>query len=222
MYEYTGPLFGLPTPSSVRMPYNVRSVVVVTPPAGEPVTVDLARKQLRLISTDDDELLALQIAAARVIVEAAANRALVRQTWRVTYDRFETPLRLPGGDVAAVHSVTYLDSDGVRQTLDPALYAADAESVPGRVAHAPHKPWPCTQAVPGAVSVTYDVGAEPAMVGNPPEPDYGANVHPALRAAVLMLVADLYENSESTMTTGVAIENPAFDRLISLAKVVTI
>jgi len=222
MYQFIGPLFGLPTPSSVRMPYNVRSVVLVTPPAGEPVTIELARKQLRSIGTDDDDLLALQIAAARVTVESAANRALVRQTWRVTYDRFESPLRLPGGDVAAVHSVTYLDTDGVRQTLDPALYAADTDSVPGRVAHAPRKPWPCTQGVPGAVSVTYDVGAAPAMDGDPATPDYGANVHPALRAAVLMLVADLYENSESTMTTGVAIENPAFDRLISLAKVVTL
>lgn len=222
MYQYTGPLFGLPTPSSVRMPYNVRSVVVVAPPAGEPVTVDLARKQLRLISTDDDELVALQIAAARVTVEAAANRALVRQTWRVTYDRFETPLRLPGGEVAAVHSVEYLDADGARHTLDPAAYAVDLDSVPGRVAAVPCKPWPCTQAVPGAVSVTYDVGAAPFDTGDPDAPDYGKNVHPALRNAVLMLVADLYENSESTMTTGVAIENPAFDRLISLAKVVTL
>lgn len=213
MYEFE--TLGLPYPTSVKRAYNVRSISVVTPPAGKPLDVATAKLQSRIIDSLEDSLVAIYLDAAQAIVEAQVGRPLVQQTWRVQFDRFEPALKLPGGPVSAVNSVSYIDESGTEQTLDTTQYSPDIKSVPARIAPPPsgafpfHQYWPWHAAVPGAVAVEYVVGYPPTAGASP---DYGANVPAPLKAAVLLLAADLYANREAG---GAAIvENPAVDRLL--------
>lgn len=213
MFEFE--TLGLPYPTSVKRAYNVRSITVIKPPAGQPLDVATAKLQSRVIDTLEDSLTAIYLASAQAIVEAEIGRPLVQQTWRAQFDRFEPCLKLPGGPVTAVNSVSYIDEAGTVQTLDPSEYVADIKSVPARIAPPPNDSfpyrqyWPWHAVVPGAVAVEYVVGYAPTT-GTPP--DYGANVPAPLKAAVLLLAADLYANREAG--GAVIVENPAVDRLL--------
>ena len=63
------------------------AVSVVTPPAHEPVSVELARLQARVDNLADDALIAIYIAAARTWAEQYLGRALVAQQllWTLSY-----------------------------------------------------------------------------------------------------------------------------------------
>ena len=52
---------------------------VITPPATEPITVDLARRHCRIDADYDDDLIAMYIEGARLEAEAYLNRALFTQ-----------------------------------------------------------------------------------------------------------------------------------------------
>ncbi len=209
---------GLPYPTSVRRPYNVRSISVVTPPAGTPLDVATAKLQSRVIDGLEDSLIQMYLDAAQALVEAEIGRPLVQQTWRVQFDRFEPFLRLPGGPVSAVNAVSYIDESGTEQTLTPTTdYVADIKSVPARIAPPPtgafpyHAYWPWHAVVPGAVAVEYIVGYAPTA---DTPPDYGVNVPAPLKAAILLLAADLYANREAGVPSG-SIENPTVNRLLA-------
>src|SRR6266581_3064757 len=121
------------------------SLVVVAPPAAEPVTLDEAKLHLRIIGTDDDAYITGLITLSRQFVEKEQNRAFISQTLRQTCDSFPDlpnatlkffiptysvesylaravslmsgPLRLYRPPLISVTSVTYLDQSGNLQTL---------------------------------------------------------------------------------------------------------
>lgn len=198
---------------------------VTTPPSEEPVTLIEAKLHLRVDVTDDDALITSLIQAAREYVEAACQRALMPQTWTERLTAFPgtpaypnipgTPygyLRVPslaqqtillsGGKVRAVDSVKYVDDTGTLQTLDPAAYDADLTSEPAQVAPAYGTSWPATREQPGAVQVQYQVGYADAN-----------SIPAALKAAVLLVLADLYANREAVVN-GPVMSNPALSRLL--------
>lgn len=61
---------------------------IETPPAAEPVTLTVAKSHLRVTIDDDDDLIALYLAAAREGVEAFLARSLVTKGYRQTLDSF--------------------------------------------------------------------------------------------------------------------------------------
>lgn len=70
------------------------ALVLVTPPPEEPVTLDEAKTDMRvdLDFTDLDALITAYIAAARQHAETICRRAFVTQSWRLTADRFPSPM----------------------------------------------------------------------------------------------------------------------------------
>ena len=60
--------------------------VLLTPPAVEPLTLAEAKSYLRVDTVDEDDTIAALIAAARLLVEAYARRALITQSWRLSLD----------------------------------------------------------------------------------------------------------------------------------------
>src|SRR5260370_28067499 len=152
------------------------SLVVVTPPAVEPITLDEAKLHLRVTGTDDDAYITGLITAARQYIEKEQNRAFITQTLLQTCDAFPDlpnatlkffiptysvesylaraislmsgPLRLYRPPLVSVTSVTYLDQNGVQQTLalnpSPGLpgYIVDADAEPARRAPTTHLPCP--------------------------------------------------------------------------------
>lgn len=190
------------------------SYQLVTPPAVEPVSLQLAKSHLRVEDTFtlDDTLISAYVTAARQYAEQYTNRAFFDQTWVLSLDHFPLALAhstinpgtrkewlftgfwndqtiyVPKPTLVSVTSITYVDSDNVVQTLDPSTYTVDRTSEPARIVPAPGQYWPFVQSyIPGSVRVTYVAGS------------YGdgstANLCPqTIVLAILLLVHHWYEN----------------------------
>lgn len=164
------------------------SLIDVTPPSGEPVSVAEAMRHLRIDQPaagphPEEALVAALITAARQHVEETTGRALLTQTREARWDAWADVLTLPVAPVQSVTSVTYVDQVGATQTLAGAAYRIDTASTLARVTPAHGITWPVAQSVTGAIAVRFVAG-------------YGAagDVPAALKAAMLLLVSHLYEN----------------------------
>lgn len=164
------------------------SVERTTPPAKEPITLAEVKAHLRFDSGDEDALLNRLIETARRRVEQWEWRAHITQTWTGKLDEFPPcngTIYLPFNPVQLVGSITYLDTDGVSQTLVANTdYTVDVKSQPARITPAYLKSWPTTRNVIDAVTVTWTAGygTEPTDV-----PD-------DTRTAILMLIEFLWMN----------------------------
>lgn len=92
-------------------------LTVITPPAGEPVSLDAAKEFLRLGTDAEDGLVARLIASARAQIEAASGLALVSRTLRRTWTRWPLAIvaagvRLRPGPAVALVSVERVDATG--------------------------------------------------------------------------------------------------------------
>lgn len=135
----------------------------LTAPLAEPLLKADVKAALRIDATDLDDVVDSLIVAARMHIEAICRRALVRQVRRLVLDAFpgctdRYEIRLPVAPLRAVESITYLDLDGVEQTLAASAYRVDAVSEIPRIVPAYNTDWPDTYGVPNAVTVTYSAG----------------------------------------------------------------
>jgi uncharacterized phiE125 gp8 family phage protein len=147
------------------------SLVLNTPPAVEPVTLDQAKAHLKVDSGDDDALIAALISAARARVEWHMGRALVTQGWTLWLDDWpcDGVAEIPLPPLQSVASVTLYGRDDAATVLDAAVYQVDAVSQPGRVALKPgagvFTDLRCINAVAIAFTAGYgDASAVPAPV----------------------------------------------------------
>ncbi len=60
--------------------------LLLSGPAVEPLSLVEAKSWLKLDSSDEDQLVQSLIASARLAVEAATNRLLITQQWRLMMD----------------------------------------------------------------------------------------------------------------------------------------
>lgn len=97
------------------------------------------------------------------------------------------PLELPLGPVQAVTGITYIDTDGQEQTLDPALYDVFTGARPARIDKAFGASLPAGRRQLSAVRVTFTAGYGAAA----------ADVPADLRAAMLLIVGHLYAHREA-------------------------
>lgn len=175
---------------------------LVTATTGEPVTTAEAKTHLRVDHSDEDTLIASQVAAARADFEAATGRQLCQATYDLVLDRFpcgssrrERAIKFPRAPVQSVTSVTYTASDGTSTTLSSTAYslvtswstAPDPFCGPARLYEAYNDVWPTVRDQGGAVTVRFVAG-------------YGAaSAVPELaKAAIKLMVGHLYENREAT------------------------
>lgn len=155
-----------------------------------PVSVSELKAHCRIDAdeTEEDALLAGYLAAATGWAEMYNGRKFLSQSCVDTLDAFGGTIQPRFAPLVSVESIVYLDSNGDEQTLDAAAYRVAIGSTVGRITPAFGTSWPGTQAVTGAVTVTYTAG-------------YGTEATdvPAIyRHAILMIAASLYENREET------------------------
>jgi len=180
---------------------------LVEPSELTPVTVDEAKKQLRLETPDDDDQVERLIGAATKYIEERCWRGLMQQQWELVLPGFCGPsalelpgwvrgqfkmneaLKLPRGHLAtldeedgpAVESVKYIDPNGVERTLDVGDYSVDNVSLPPVLRPAYGKSWPSTRDQWDAVRILYTVG-------------WGIDEVPEdVKQAVLLAVSEMYE-----------------------------
>lgn len=171
------------------------SVEIVTPPAGQLLTVEAAKEHLRVDGSDQDDLIATYIEASRATIEAQCERAVLQQVRSLHLDAFPDEIEVPGGFIQSIDSVTYLDSEGTLQTLAPAAYHAHLAGNPPTIE--PIAEWPRTAPRRGAVEVTYTCGWPTAD-----------DVPPDLIHAAKLLVGHAYANPEAVVTGITATELP--------------
>ena len=82
------------------------TVRLITPPAAEPVTLEMARLHTRAEAVEDDALLTVLITAARQQGEGVTRRVFGESGWEVETGPLTAPLRLPLVPCSAMESVT--------------------------------------------------------------------------------------------------------------------
>jgi uncharacterized phiE125 gp8 family phage protein len=175
-------------------------LTLVTSPASHPVTLAEAKAQLGLTVSAHDTLLERLIAAATAKLDGdrgVLGRALVTQSWQLTLDCFPLEITVPLPPLQSVDAITYLDAAGDEQTLATTEYAVLGlgGSKRARIVPAYGKSWPSTWDFPESVTVTFTAGYDD---GSSPT-DSAASVPEPIRAAILMHVAHLFENRETTI-----------------------
>jgi uncharacterized phiE125 gp8 family phage protein len=182
---------------------------LLTAPTWEPLTVSQVVSQSRLLAQEADaELIGAFITAAREWLEERTQRAIPQQQWEYSFDQFpgrqvddyRPPtwrygiFRLSRPPLISVDYVKYIadtanDPPFVYTTLATTEYQVDATTEPGRLAPAPYKVWPTTNALAmGAIKVG-------VTCGWPTADKVPARIKQALR----LLVAHLHENREGTI-----------------------
>lgn len=110
-------------------------------------------------NTTSDPGLSALIKAARVAAENMTRRAFITQTWDLYLDCFPGwEIHLPKPTLQSVSAITYIDTNGVEQTLAADQYLVDAKSEPGRVMPAFGLVWPVTRYQANAVKVRFVAG----------------------------------------------------------------
>jgi uncharacterized phiE125 gp8 family phage protein len=168
---------------------------LITAPAEEPITLTLARTHVKAQTTAEDALLQAWITAAREQAEAFIGRALITQTWDMSFDAFgcgEIDIPLP--PLQSVTFVKYYDEAGVEQTLATSSYHVDSRSVLGRVVLDDAASWPSTDVRPNAVTIRFVCG-------------YGlaAAVPQSIKAAMLLMLTDL-DQHRGEVVTGASVQ----------------
>ncbi len=92
---------------------------LITPPVTTPVTLTEAKAQLRLESafTADDNYITSLISVATAHAESYCNRRLITQTWEKSLASWADVERACYNQLQEIVSITWLDEDGVSDTL---------------------------------------------------------------------------------------------------------
>lgn len=166
------------------------TLVLVTAPSVEPVSLAEAKLHCRIDVTDDDALVTAQIVAARAYCEQWTRRALITQTWEDVLN--EWPLGrehvLPLAPLASIVSVKYTDDAGVEATMPAGDYLVDSTRTPGRIVLRSSASWP-------SVALQESHGVRIRFTAG-----YGAaasTVPQSIRQGLLLLIGTWYENREA-------------------------
>ncbi|MBB1493213.1 phage head-tail connector protein [Paracoccus sp. MC1854] len=151
-------------------------LVLVTPPAAQPITLTEVKAQARVAHDDEDLLIQHYIDAATAWLDGPTGilgRCLVTQTWRAELPAVTGPIRLPLPDTV-IGSAVFTDAEGGELAYDLTLQDQRPLLRPsfglGR---------------PAAITFTAGYGAP-------------ADVPAAIRQAMLLLITQGYEHRQVT------------------------
>ena len=158
--------------------------------------------------TTEDTLLTALIKTARLQAEAYTRRAIITQTWDGYLDSFPTEkfFEVPLGKLQSVTSLAYTDSAGTVTTMTATTdYLVDTTRDPGRIVLPYGVTWPSFTAYPmNPIALRFVCG-------------YGvaASVPDAIKTAIKMLAADLYDQrGEKIVGNVTVVENDAWKKVI--------
>lgn len=175
-------------------------LTLTTPPAELPIDLASAKKHCRVDHSDDDDLIEGLIGGVVSYLDGPSGvlgRAIMPQTWRLELEAWPGELSIPVEPVRDV-TVTYVDSAGVTQTIDPASYDLVQ--------------WPSF-----AATWSFEADVVPPVLGDDRYPvtfnieagfASAEDVEPGLKTLMLMLVAHWYENREAVVVGTITGELP--------------
>lgn len=166
--------------------------------------------------SQDAGAVAKYVKAATRLAQRTTLRALIDQRKRLVLSRFPGGyIQIPWAPLIAIESFTYIDQDGVEQSMDgsPAVYQLQqprgASSRPARIyPPADTSAWPATRTnVVDAVTIEYRAGYVD-LASSPPAGDVPADI---LEGCLLVIGEMHKQRSESIVGFGVSV-NPALVR----------
>jgi uncharacterized phiE125 gp8 family phage protein len=180
------------------------TIIELTPPAVEPLTLVEVRAHLRLDTEEEDALLSALAIVAREHLERETGLVLAARNFRLFRDDWPADgiMTIARGPVRAVTAVTVYDGDGEPQMVGLDGHLLDGQARPARL-------W--LSAVP-----------EPGQVMNGVEVDFsagfgesGADVPPTLKRAMLLHVAAMFAaRGVVAPDAQPVVVPPGYDRLI--------
>lgn len=174
---------------------------LVTAPAATPISLAEAKAHLRVDYDDEDTLISALIDAATAHLDGwhgILGRCLIDQTWAESLSGFpRRVINLPFVDASDVVVSYYPAEGGDAMTIDADLLDVVPLTIGDVVSLSPIADFPRTAHRPDAVTVTATYGYGTAAT----------DVPAPIRAALLLMVGDLYANRE-TVSTGQAVQIP--------------
>jgi uncharacterized phiE125 gp8 family phage protein len=139
------------------------ALIQISGPTAIPISLAEVKAQCRVEDTSEDALLMAYVRSATDAVEGMTGLRLIDQLWEYSVDAFLERcgwLRLPLAPLLALEQITYLDAQGVAQTLpvDTYLIRGLGSVQPAQLILAPGKTWPATWHGPGAVLIRFRAG----------------------------------------------------------------
>lgn len=175
------------------------ALTLVTAPAVEPITLDDAKRHLRVDHSDEDGHILGLIASARNWAENYTRRAFITQTWAATYDGFPRVFHVERPPLQSVVAASFTyDYDGTHTQVPTSVYDVDTDSEPGRVYEAYGQSWPTPRIIQNSVRLRFVAG-----YGDAPE-DVPAQIRHALR----LMVSHFHENREPVIVGASVVDVP--------------
>ena len=159
---------------------------LATAPTELPVTMQMAKRHLRVTDGDEDDLIRALIGGATDHAQTVTNRQMVSATYEYTLNAWEDVIYLPRPPLSSVTTVKYIDTDGVEQTLANTVYDVYTNTEPGFLRLGFNQSWPSIRSTQDAITVAYVAG-----YGD------GVDVPEGLKAAIKLHVGHLFEHRES-------------------------
>jgi uncharacterized phiE125 gp8 family phage protein len=162
------------------------------------------------VAATDDTYITSLIIVAREQAEAMTRRALITQAWYLYLDQWpkEPFIKIPLPPLQSITGITYTDVDGNESTFTD--YTADIVREPGRAVLKYGCSWPSVKLNPvNPICVEFICG-------------YGAtsaSVPESIRAAMMLMIGDRYEQREETVVGVPVSKIPAVDNLLATYRV---
>ena len=140
----------------------IRSLKILTQSSTLPMSLDAAKKHLRVDHSDDDEIISGYLLAAFDMIERRTGRSLRAITGTLFASEFPAgnePICVPRPPLVSVTSITYTDTSGNSVTLSAGLYEVITSSVPGEIIPVNGQSWPVALDRRGSVRVTFAAGS---------------------------------------------------------------
>lgn len=203
------------------------TLILITAPAVEPITLAEARLHLKLETTGspaanaDDDLIDGLITGIREHLDGPAGilgRALCTQTWDLMLKEFpsddngDAPIKIPLPPLQYVNFIQYMDDDGLWQTLAASNYQITGGNAfrPAKIYPAYNEVWPSVRDRPEAVRVRFTAG----YLDNSSPGDTQEGVPAAIKAGMKMMLGHLYENREAVNIGSITTELPLGTQLL--------
>jgi len=167
------------------------ATTLLTAPGVEPITLTEAKAHMRIDHTAEDDTITEMIGAARQALEDTSDLALIDQTWRVQLDAWPDRaasgiVELPKRPAQSITAVRVTSMDGTQATLPTMAYELISAGGLARLVKTPTAIWPSPGRIAGGIEIDYVAGYG----------DAASYVPRALRQALLMVIAHVYENRE--------------------------
>lgn len=181
------------------------TIIEITPPMVEPLTLVEIRAHLRLDSEEEDVLLLALATVAREHLERETGLVLAERNFRLCLDDWPADgiVTIPRGPVGVVTAVTVYDGEGEPQAVDLDGHLLDGQARPARL-------WLWDVPQPGramnGIEVEFSAGFG----------ESGQDVPETLKRAMLLHVAAMFAcRGVVAVDAQPAVVPPGYDRLIA-------